>query len=74
MPIYEYKCLDCGFKFEHLYRSASERVACPKCKHPDLQKLVSAFAFNAKDKNGNITASPSGCSGCTSQNCATCAG
>ena len=33
MPIYEYKCEDCGTKFEKLVRRSTEmaEVECPSC-------------------------------------------
>ncbi|HTY45268.1 MAG TPA: zinc ribbon domain-containing protein [Patescibacteria group bacterium] len=73
MPVYEYECIKCGLQFEHLVRSAQERVTCPGCCAADIRKRISNFAFKSKDSRGNITAaSSSGCSGCVSHNCATC--
>jgi putative FmdB family regulatory protein len=46
MPIYEYRCSECGEKFEKLVRfsaSASE-VECPKCGARKADKLISAFS------------------------------
>jgi putative FmdB family regulatory protein len=46
MPIYEYRCQDCGSKFEKLVRR-SEEVAglqCPSCGKPNLQQEFSTFA------------------------------
>jgi putative FmdB family regulatory protein len=43
MPIYEYRCLDCGKKFEVLHLSAEE-VHSPECKHCQgrkVRKLIS---------------------------------
>lgn len=47
MPIYEYKCRECGDKFEKLIRSsASEKdVRCPKCESPVVERQVSVCGF-----------------------------
>jgi len=43
MPIYEYKCLDCGRISEILLRSPNtETIECPICGSKNLQKLLSA--------------------------------
>lgn len=46
MPIYEYKCDDCGTKFEKLVRRASEAadVGCPSCGQNHVQQEFSTFA------------------------------
>jgi len=45
MPIYEYRCEECGEKFEKLV--ASFRLAagadCPKCGSTKVKKLLSSF-------------------------------
>jgi putative FmdB family regulatory protein len=43
MPLFEYECLGCHNRFEHLTR-ASEAPTCPACKSAELQKLMSVFA------------------------------
>ena len=40
MPIYEYKCRNCGHEFEELVR-LGETPDCPSCKGSDLERLVS---------------------------------
>jgi len=39
MPIYEYKCMDCGHVFTEK-RSIKERdkVTCPKCKSSNVKR------------------------------------
>ncbi len=45
MPIYQYRCRDCGREFEHFQRGASEPAPrCPQCEGEDLAKLPAAFA------------------------------
>ncbi|HIE50608.1 MAG TPA: zinc ribbon domain-containing protein [Armatimonadetes bacterium] len=43
MPIYEYRCRQCGETFEVLVRG-EEMVTCPRCGSGDLQKLISRFS------------------------------
>jgi putative FmdB family regulatory protein len=43
MPIYEYRCLDCGRKFEVLHLGAGE-IRVPECKYcqgSNVKKLIS---------------------------------
>jgi putative FmdB family regulatory protein len=46
MPIYEYRCRDCGAKSTFITLSVSEKIelACSKCGKPNLTKLVSRVA------------------------------
>jgi putative FmdB family regulatory protein len=43
MPIYEYKCSECGERFEKWQRSISceEAARCPKCGSQQVKKAVS---------------------------------
>jgi len=46
MPIYEFKCQECGFFDEILGKiSDSQTTSCPKCKKLTFQKLISASNF-----------------------------
>jgi putative FmdB family regulatory protein len=45
MPIYEYRCRTCGWKFAHLHRRAGEPPpACPECGAAAPRKLLSVFS------------------------------
>lgn len=46
MPIYEYRCQQCGTRFEKLIRSSAEQaeLACPACGHKQLTLELSVFA------------------------------
>lgn len=49
MPIYEYRCSECGHELEKLQKiSDAPLVDCPACGKPALQKLVSAAGFRLK--------------------------
>lgn len=63
MPIYEYKCLECGSHFEKIQKSSDEPLkVCEKCNGKlEKQWSLSGFQFKgegwyvtdyAKDKNG----------------------
>jgi putative FmdB family regulatory protein len=43
MPIYEYKCRDCGGAMEVLARSSRSdpELACDHCRSHDLEKMIS---------------------------------
>jgi len=48
MPIFEYKCDDCGTTFEKLVRRAGgEEVLCPSCGETHLTQQFSTFAAHA---------------------------
>ncbi len=49
MPIYEYRCDDCGHELEVLQKmSDAPRTECPACGEPTLKKLISAAGFRLK--------------------------
>jgi putative FmdB family regulatory protein len=49
MPIYEYRCEDCGTKFEKLVRRSEDvdTLACPSCGEKHLAQELSTFAAHA---------------------------
>lgn len=49
MPIYEYRCSDCGHQKEFLQRlSDAPLTDCPKCGKRSFKKLMSAAGFQLK--------------------------
>ena len=49
MPIYEYRCANCGHQEEFLQKvSDAPLTECPKCKQPKLAKLLTAAGFQLK--------------------------
>lgn len=46
MPMYEYRCNQCGKTYEKLRRmeDADRDLKCPRCEADDVERLVSAFA------------------------------
>jgi putative FmdB family regulatory protein len=73
MPLYEFRCSDCGVKFEKLLgMSAADRgTACPDCGGSG-RRLVSAFAAFRKGESGQVQSVGGGCAGCSSGSCASC--
>jgi putative FmdB family regulatory protein len=49
MPIYEYRCAECGYEMDKLQKISDPPLTdCPACGKPGLQKLVSAAGFRLK--------------------------
>ena len=54
MPLYEYRCSDCGNEFEMMMRfsEADRRPECPACESLKTQKKLSAVAsFGQRPRN-----------------------
>jgi putative FmdB family regulatory protein len=62
MPIYEYRCSDCGKVSEVLILGGSQQPACSHCGGTRLAKLVSAT--NAIIKSGSSDMGSCGGSSC----------
>lgn len=49
MPIYAYRCTDCGFEKDYLRKVADPvLIECPKCGKPTLTKQLTAAGFQLK--------------------------
>lgn len=73
MPIYEYRCTNCGLNFEKL-RSMSEvdkETLCPACRSK-AERLLSRFACFTKSEVGTSAVGGSSCSGCGGGSCSSC--
>ena len=55
MPIYEYRCQDCGRKFEKFLRSSSneDAVECPHCHSTRVHKGFSTFGMGGFSTRGS---------------------
>jgi putative FmdB family regulatory protein len=66
MPIFEYKCDDCGTLFEKLVRNASQatELVCPSCGEKHLSQQLSTFAARVGNggsaRAGDVPMCPSG--------------
>jgi putative FmdB family regulatory protein len=64
MPLFEYRCADCGHLFEFLTRSETT-PACPKCASQSLEKQLSVFAVGATSGGRSANVAPdSPCASC----------
>ena len=70
MPIYEYSCPKCNHEFETLVLKSGEKVLCPACGCPKVNRLMSGFAH--KSEGGKMVSSSSGCASCNASSCASC--
>ena len=49
MPIYEYKCQDCGSIFEHFQKISDKDIdICTVCSKGKVKKLISSSGFRLK--------------------------
>lgn len=46
MPIFEYRCRDCGKAFEKIVASSAIQVICQYCESPQVDRLLSVFAVS----------------------------
>jgi putative FmdB family regulatory protein len=54
MPMYEYRCTECGKKYEQLRRmtEADHDLVCPHCGSKQVQRQVSACAIGGGASSG----------------------
>ncbi len=56
MPIYEYRCAECGCEKEYLQKvSEPLKTDCPECGKPALQKKLTAAGFQLKGSGWYVT-------------------
>jgi putative FmdB family regulatory protein len=63
MPIYDYRCSDCGNTFETLVKKDTV-PACPKCKSSHLEKLLSIPSPPVTHSAPEPACQPGGCGAC----------
>ncbi len=83
MPLYEYRCHDCGTSFKALraMRDADAPIACPECGGEHTERQLSLF-FSRVSRQGaragseavstTSGSSASACSTCSASSCASC--
>ncbi len=61
MPIFEFRCLECGNLFEKLFINSNERdhMECPECQAASFERVVSrashVMGVGPGGKNSKIT-------------------
>jgi len=53
MPIYEYKCLTCGSRFESLQKMGENKATCPECGAAAEKVMASSFSVAVTSGNAN---------------------
>ncbi len=49
MPVYEFRCQDCGNKFTVLCGiSEKDKLTCPECNSSNIRQVISACGFQIK--------------------------
>ncbi|HEY4360999.1 MAG TPA: FmdB family zinc ribbon protein [Bryobacteraceae bacterium] len=57
MPLYEYRCKQCGTSFEYLVLHSSPAARCPECSGQTLEQLISAYAVSSEgSRQANLSA------------------
>lgn len=64
MPLYEFRCDDCGKLFEKLVSGADSPVACVNCKSSRVKKQFSVFATRGSEAMGEDAPSEA-CNSCS---------
>lgn len=64
MPLYEYRCNDCGEVFEKMVRfsEADQYPTCPYCESQDTHRKLSTIAAMGGSLSGTSGSSSSSCS------------
>ncbi len=57
MPIYEYRCLDCGTMFEKIVSLHTNTMSCQSCHSQHVEKLFSPFAVQTHGSSSFESAS-----------------
>jgi putative FmdB family regulatory protein len=69
MPLYEYRCRECGHRFEVLQRlgEGAESLECPRCGAGRPERALSTFATASATASAAGSARPTG--GCGAPAC-----
>jgi len=72
MPIFEYRCEDCGKSFELMrsFKEADHTALCSFCKSDKTRRMLSRFFSH--NQNPSSASSSNSCSGCMGGSCSTC--
>lgn len=60
MPIFEYRCKNCGHRFDALVRNSGEKISCESCGNQEVVRLISTFAVRSDDRSNSASSCPTG--------------
>lgn len=70
MPLLDFRCEDCGHKFDELVFSHNkDKVRCPQCGGAELSRV-----YEGRCLFGSVGSSGRGSGGCEGKSCAGCHG
>ena len=66
MPIYEYRCQECGDEFEKLVRASTDadQVECPQCHQVHVKRRLSLFGLGSGARGGESSFASAADSSC----------
>ena len=64
MPIFEYRCRECGTKFEKIVTNGATEVTCKNCSSARVDKLLSVFAVSGASREAAAARQPTGPCAC----------
>jgi putative FmdB family regulatory protein len=65
MPIYEFRCLQCGKVFELLKMKKEDeslKMQCPKCSSPDVERVLSTINVGTSARGSKAKSTVKSCS------------
>jgi putative FmdB family regulatory protein len=63
MPLFEYRCRECGKRFEE-FVLGDAKPRCPACQGAGLEKLLSVFAVGSGGATASSAEPSGGCGSC----------
>jgi len=77
MPIYEYRCVDCGITFDKMrpMSQADAPAVCSGCGSERTCRAISLFSAISKGSDGasrTVKGTGSGCATCGASSCSHC--
>ncbi len=67
MPLFEYRCQECGEQFETVVFDRNRPVTCKKCHSSRVQKLISVFAVAGGSRKEEAALESGPCTSCGAQ-------